>query len=98
MDFHGWGNAIFAASWIVVGVKICARSRRTNPAVRPVVFVASGAFVLFGVSDVIEIFTGAWYEPVGLLVFKAFCLTTLIVCYVWYRRVRISVSAESQPE
>lgn len=96
MNFHGWGNAVEAAYWVVVGIVVYVRSRRETPAVRTVSSVACGGFVLFGVSDVIEIFTGAWYKPVGLLVFKAVCLTTLVACYAWYRRVRGSSSAESQ--
>jgi heme A synthase len=93
MNFHGWGNSIEAVFWVVVGVIVFCRSRRESPAVRT---VACAAFVLFGVSDVIEIFTAAWYKPVGLLVFKAVCLTTLVACYVWYRRVRSPSTAESQ--
>jgi peptidoglycan/LPS O-acetylase OafA/YrhL len=99
MNFHGWGNSIEAVFWVVVGVIVFCRSRRESPAVRTVACVACAAFVLFGVSgvsDVIEIFTGAWYKPVGLLVFKAVCLTTLVACYVRYRRVRSPSTAESQ--
>ena len=33
---------------------------------------------LFGVSDTIEVFTGAWWNPPALLVLKAVCLSALI--------------------
>lgn len=35
--------------------------------------------VLFGLSDGIEVFTGAWWNPLALLVLKAVCLTGLTV-------------------
>jgi hypothetical protein len=92
MNFHGSANAVEAGYWIVVGVTVYVRSRRETSTVRTVASVAAGGLVLFGVSDVIEIFTGAWYKPVGLLVFKAVCVTTLVACYVRYRRVRRSIA------
>jgi len=54
---------------------------------RPVALVAAMACVLFGVSDVIEAHTGAWWHPPGLLLLKVACVLTLVACYVWYRLV-----------
>lgn len=34
---------------------------------------------LFGVSDVVEVFTGAWWNPPALLLLKAVCLCGLMV-------------------
>ena len=42
--------------------------------------IASVAFVAFGVSDIIEAQTGAWWRPWGLLVLKSLCVVT----FVWY--------------
>ena len=43
----------------------------------------------FAVSDVIEMQTGAWWRPVGLLVLKGACLAGLTGCFVaMIRRVR----------
>ncbi len=43
--------------------------------------VGGGVVVfLFGVSDVIEFFTGAWWKPPALIVFKAVCVTGIVFC------------------
>lgn len=45
--------------------------------------------IAFGISDLIEIRTGAWWMPVSLLVFKGVCLIGLIGCgaiLLWRRR------------
>ncbi len=49
--------------------------------------MASLAFLLFGISDVIEAQTGAWWHPFGLLLLKVGCVLTLAGCYVWYRLI-----------
>lgn len=36
--------------------------------------------IAFGVSDLIEMRTGSWWRPLGLLVFKAVCLIGLVTC------------------
>ncbi len=46
------------------------------------------AFTLFGVSDVIESFTGAWWTPWWLLVLKVACVITFVWCFNAYRIVK----------
>ena len=45
------------------------------------------AFTCFGVSDIIEAQTGAWWRPVGLLIFKACCVLTFVWCLYAYKKV-----------
>jgi hypothetical protein len=33
----------------------------------------------FGISDIVEIFTGAWWKPASLLLMKAACLAGLVI-------------------
>ena len=47
---------------------------------------AAVLFLTFGLSDFVEIQTGAWYRPWWLLVWKASNLMGLIIVYVLYRR------------
>lgn len=42
--------------------------------------VLSGTLFVFGASDVIEVGTGAWYRPVGLLALKSVCVLVSLVC------------------
>jgi hypothetical protein len=72
-------NAAEAAFWILLAVLAAtfgARARGMTPRRQwaLVVFLA-----LFGVSDVVEVFTGAWWNPPVLLALKAVCLCGLII-------------------
>jgi hypothetical protein len=71
--------------WIAIALILLARSFKPSPH-RVLLIVSSGAFFLFGISDFIEVFTRAWYQPLSLLALKATCVVTLIACFVVYRR------------
>jgi hypothetical protein len=77
------GEAVF---WMIAGV-VVFRSSRLSPEYRRLGLIASVWFVLFGISDIFEVFTGAWYRPLSLLAFKATCVTALITCGVIYRKL-----------
>jgi hypothetical protein len=49
---------------------------------------AAFGFVLFGISDLIEIGTGAWWRPGWLLLAKIACLSLLVACLLAYLRDR----------
>ena len=40
-------------------------------------FLCAAALLLFGVSDIVETRTGAWYEPWWLLVWKTVCVAVI---------------------
>ncbi|MEI6535562.1 MAG: hypothetical protein WCN98_09505 [Verrucomicrobiaceae bacterium] len=44
------------------------------------------AFALFGVSDVIESQTGAWWTPWWLFVLKSLCVLVFVYCFTAYRK------------
>lgn len=44
-------------------------------------------FVVFGISDLIEAKTGAWWRPWPLLALKACCVVALILIYRRYRLI-----------
>ena len=52
-----------------------------------VTLIAAITFFLFGISDVIEAQTGAWWHPFGLLLLKGGCVLTLVGSYVYYRQI-----------
>lgn len=69
-----YGNYIEACLWASVGV--IALVKRNS-----VWSVGLGCtLIIFGVSDVVETRTGAWYEPWWLLMWKAVC----IVLILWF--------------
>lgn len=63
-------------------------SRFVRADLRTVAVVAALTLVAFGVSDIIEIYTGAWYNPPALLVLKAVCIVALLGCYLRYRKLQ----------
>ena len=82
------GNRIEATLWIAIAVVMCIVALR-RPQVRRDCIVAAVAFALFGVSDLIETTTGAWWRPWWLLAWKCACLLAmlwLLARYVTRRR------------
>jgi hypothetical protein len=71
-------NGCEAALWWVLAIVVAWRFRRAEP--RRVARFAVAWLVLFGISDVIEMSTGAWWRPWPLLALKATCLAALTWC------------------
>jgi hypothetical protein len=82
-----YGNQLEAVFWILVGFAfaVVALVRRTW---RPHSAVAALAFVAFGVTDIVESHTGAWWRPWWLLVWKATCIGALLWLLTDYVRQR----------
>ena len=55
---------------------------------KKVMLVTSSFFLAFGVSDIIEAQTGAWWKPLELFFFKASCVAGFIGCFVWYHKLK----------
>jgi hypothetical protein len=64
--------------WTAIGVTFAFRAIR-NTKFRGLQIGASVSFVLFGVSDFIEMHTGAWYTPWTLFALKAACVTSFLI-------------------
>lgn len=81
-------NAIEALWWIWLAVfvevywKLCAG---LTPTLRDVTAVLRFSF---GISDLIEIRTGAWWRPAGMFVLKGICVVGLLSCGVMVLRNR----------
>lgn len=79
-------NFIEGVIWILFSILIpLLFYKHSTGTERMVLFTA---FVGFGISDFIEIATGAWYRPWWLLLLKGMSLTTIAAC-MWriYQRV-----------
>jgi hypothetical protein len=76
--FNG-GEALL---WLAFAVIVAVRFHRAPRGVRRTARAMAAFFVLFAVSDVIEMQTGAWWRPVSLLILKAACLAGLTGCFV----------------
>ncbi len=85
-------NYLESVLWFLISVSLftaAIRVGRKGAGFR-VLLVAGVAFLAFGVSDIIEAHTGAWWRPLWLLALKAVCVVVLAGCFVRYRQIRRS--------
>lgn len=88
MDLERSGNLVEAALWAVISVTIAVRAVLERGAVRRIFVILAVAFAIFGVSDIIEARTGAWWRPWWLLAWKAGCVLVFVVCFWKYYTLR----------
>lgn len=81
-------NYCEAGLWFVLSVIIVVAARRQAAAVRRNAWVAFAAFVAFGISDLIEVLTGAWWTPWWLFVLKTVCVLVLAMCLVRHLKLK----------
>lgn len=79
-------NYLEALFWWSIAIVLLIRSRSHDVGVRKLARVAAIIFLLFGISDVIEAHTGAWWRPIWLLMLKAGCLVVLLCCLLRYNK------------
>ncbi len=78
-DLFRTGNTIEAGLWIAIGLAfLAAATLRRGPA-RRLCAASAIVFVLFGVSDIVEARTGAWWRPWWLFAWKALCVLAMLV-------------------
>ena len=74
-------NYIECGLWCAIGVGFIIawfRYRLLDAA------IAAVTFLLFGLSDYIEAHTGAWWQPIPLLLLKGGCIVVFLVLLVRY--------------
>src|SRR5262249_43373006 len=76
--FFRISNYIEAGLWCLIGLGLGTGVIRGATLVGWRRTAAAAVFVLFGISDLIEARTGAWYRPLGLLLLKAACLAVIL--------------------
>lgn len=79
-------NFAEAALWIVISIVLFVKRMKSESAEAKLQLVAAIAFLLFGLSDLVETQTGAWWRPWWLLVWKASCVIVLVGTLVVYLR------------
>lgn len=81
-DFHVLFNQIEAGLWFTIALVLAVRLRMQ----RPWRWLLPLAFGVFGVSDLIEAQTGAWWEPLWLFMMKALCVLVFLLAFRERRR------------
>ena len=95
----GLANLTEALLWAVMAL-VCLIRGLTRPTSRTVFYIAAVTLFLFGLSDVVEVRTGAWWSPWWLLLWKALCVVTLVTLVVASHalgRRKLKESAASAP-
>ena len=72
-------NSIEAGMWIALGLGAAVQALRFRGPVRRDLVVLAIDLIAFGISDIIETRTGAWWRPWWLLAWKAAC----VFAFLW---------------
>jgi membrane-bound metal-dependent hydrolase YbcI (DUF457 family) len=101
MDFqiiervYNWAEVVL---WGAIAVVCLIRALTHKGIKRCLLAVAAVSFAIFAVTDVLEVESGAWWEPPWLLALKVACVASvLLVWREWHRRFRPVDGANSRP-
>lgn len=87
-DIEKYGNLFEAGLWFVVSLILFAKLTRATGRLRRVFAILAVAFFVFGISDLIESQTGAWWRPVWLLLLKVGCVAVFGFGFRAYYRIK----------
>jgi len=86
-DLEVSGNWLEAGLWLGVSLILLGKALKARTDVRRVLLTLAAAFLVFGISDVIESQTGAWWRPWWLLLLKGGCILVLFAGFREYYRL-----------
>ena len=84
-----YSNYIEAGLWIALGAGAAAQAVRYAGEVRRDLLILAVDLIAFGLSDVVETRTGAWWRPWWLLAWKAACIGVMLALVVRHVRRRM---------
>ncbi len=79
-------NFIEMLFWLIVGGGFFVKGFGRNNRYKKLFCFLSVFFVAFGISDGVEVHTGAWYRPWWLLLWKALCIAIFVISWMYYLR------------
>lgn len=77
MEIHTCFNYVEAVLWVGISLVFLFRIFREDKAPRGLYVVLIIGFFAFGISDLVEVQSGAWWRPWWLLLWKAACIAVL---------------------
>jgi hypothetical protein len=95
MNIEHDGNQIEAIVWLVLALALGVHAFFREKRLRPTLLFLAAMIVVFGVSDLVEAETGAWWRPWWLLVWKGSCLLLMLAAFLRY--LRLSKTGTSTP-
>jgi hypothetical protein len=86
--FAIWFNFCEALLWISIGLVIPIYQTHRFSTRSGHTWILAFTLLGFGISDFVEIRTGAWYSPIQLLVLKAICVGIFLFYFFRYLGMR----------
>lgn len=81
-------NYCEAGLWFIISLTVFLRLKKTEVKFKKLAVQTSISFFFFGISDLIEANTGAWWIPWWLLVLKALCILSFVYCLIKYKKLQ----------
>ena len=88
MDVEVIFNQFEAALWFAISAVLFYKYLSAKPESRPFALPLPLAFFVFGISDLIESQTGAWWEPWWLFVMKTACVLVFLQAWIVHLRAQ----------
>ncbi|NEQ41413.1 MAG: hypothetical protein F6K40_36555 [Okeania sp. SIO3I5] len=82
------GNYIEAGIWFIFAGAFAISAINNRELVRLHRIVATFTFLLFGLSDIVEVQTGAWWHPWWLFVWKSLCVLSMFCLLISHLKIR----------
>jgi hypothetical protein len=73
--------------WISLGIAVSVLAFKSTEK-KLLLFFGAAVLALFGISDFVEIQTGAWWRPWWLLIWKAGCIILGLITLILYFKKR----------
>lgn len=73
--------------WIAIATWFFVDAVRVTTKNRWFCVISGGLFLMFGLSDFVEMRTGNWWCPWWLLTWKVGCILGFLTMYIWYRKL-----------
>ncbi len=80
------GNYVEAGLWVAIGIAFAVHFFIGKDRSNKISLVAFVTFIAFGLSDVVEVSTGAWWRPWWLLVWKGMCVVSMLRLFLHWRK------------
>jgi hypothetical protein len=81
-------NIIEAAFWLFLGMVFVRLGLKANGRKQRRCYLAALLFMLFAGTDIVELWTGAWWKPWWLFVWNGSCLVAFVLLAGSYWRER----------
>lgn len=88
MSIHAQFNYVEAWFWITTALVVLVGSLSARKKPIGLYLCLSLLLILFGLSDFVEMQTGAWWKPWWLLLWKGLCLVGFAGCFLYYRSTK----------